>query len=293
MGHHRSGTTILYKLLAETTLFNVTTAYHVLNSGRLLSIHAASAEAEARQELSRLFESRGLKDREYDSMKITPDIPEEYAWVLDHQGRRPRLRPANLDRFLQFCAALTATQDPARPLLLKNPFDTPNFLYIGRVLPSARFVYIHRNPVDVVNSQLRAIRSILEKKNEYVALVMGRYRRLYERPLQLAAARWIYSDRLPVLVTQVARNIARTNDHFLRHGAELGDRCRNLTYEEFCAAPARTMTKTVDFLGLRETKALDYDALVQPRFTELLPEVKRRRERIRARNADYCRMFGF
>ena len=95
MGHHRSGTTILYQLLAQTALFNLTTAYHVLNRHRLLALHAAGEEPQAREELRRQFEARGLRDREFDSIKITPDIPEEYAYALEPQGPRPHERHAN------------------------------------------------------------------------------------------------------------------------------------------------------------------------------------------------------
>jgi LPS sulfotransferase NodH len=292
-GHHRSGTTILYKVLAETGLFNVTTVYHVVNRERLAAIHAARGEAAARADLQRLFESRGLEDREFDSVPIGPDLPEEYAYALRYQGRRPRLDDRNLDSFFEFCRDVTAIQDPARPLLLKNPFDVDNFVYMRRVLPGAQFVYIHRNPVDVINSQVRTIRSLLDRKNEYVALVHARYRALFEQPLKLAAARAMYSGRLPVLVAQVSRSVARINDYFLRHGAELGDRGLDLTYEELCAEPGRTMARILDFVGVRDGSARDYAALIKPRDAALLPEVARRRERIRARNAEYCRRFGF
>ncbi len=292
MGHHRSGTTILYKLLADTSLFNVTTAYHVLNRHRLLALHSAGEEPQAREELRRQFEARGLRDREFDSIEITPDIPEEYAYVLEHQGPRPRLSPQNLDGFQRFCRAVTAVQDPARPLLLKNPFDTGNFLYIREVLPAALFVYIHRDPVDVVSSQVRTVRSVLEKKNEYVALVVERYRRLYEQPFKLALSRFLFSDRFPLLVNQVARNVARVNDHVLRRGGEMGDRCFNLTYAELCAAPAQTISAILDFLGWRDVPERGYAGLVKPRRSEPPPGVEARRHRIRARNAEYCRRFG-
>jgi hypothetical protein len=292
LGHHRSGTTILYKLLAETTLFNVTTAYHVLNRDRLLQLHSAGEEPRAREDLSRRFEALGLLDREFDSIKITPDIPEEYAYALDHQGPRPRLSPRNLDGFLRFCRAVAATQDPDRPLLLKNPFDTDNFLYIREVLPRAVFVHIHRDPVDVVASQVRVARSILGKKNEYVALVVEQYRRLYDRPLKLALTRFLCSERFPLLVNDMARNVARVNDHVLRHGGEVRDRCFHLTYAELCAAPARTISAILAFLGWRDVPERNYSGLVQPRRSEPLPEVEARRDRMRARNAEYCHRFG-
>jgi hypothetical protein len=122
MGHHGPAT-ILYKLLADTGLFNVTTAYHVLNRDRLLALHASGQEAQAREELKHRFEASGLRDREFDSVKITPDIPEEYAYALDHQGPRPQLSPRNLEGFQRFCRAVTATGSGPAPAL-KNPFDT-------------------------------------------------------------------------------------------------------------------------------------------------------------------------
>ena len=292
MGHHRSGTTILYQLLAQTALFNLTTAYHVLNRHRLLALHAAGEEPQAREELRRQFEARGLRDREFDSIKITPDIPEEYAYALEPQGPRPRLSPQNLDGFQRFCRTVTATQDPARPLLLKNPYDTGNFLYIQEALPAAVFVYIHRDPVEVVSSQIRAIRSLLEKKNEYAALVVEGYRRLYEQPFNLALLRFLCAVRFPLLVGTVARNLARVNDHVLRHGEQMGDRCFNLTYAELCAAPAQTISAILQFLGRRDVPERDYAGLVKPRRSEPPPEVEARRHRIRARNAEYCRRFG-
>lgn len=291
-GHHRSGTTILYTVLAGTGLFNVTTVFHVVNRRRLGELHATGSAAAARAELERLFESRGLKDREFDSIPISPDMPEEYAYALQYQGRRPRLEAKNLESFVRFCRDVTALQDPSRPLLLKNPFDVDNVLYMHRAVPGARFVCIHRNPVDVVNSQVKTIRSLLQKKNEYVALVHERYRRLFGRPLALAAARAMYAERLPLLVTQVSRSVARINDHLLRHRGDLGDRGLDLTYEELCARPTHTIGRILDFIGVQGVPGQDYAALIKPREPALLPEVLRRRERIRARNAAYCRAFG-
>jgi hypothetical protein len=225
-------------------------------------------------------------------MPINADLPEEYAWALQHQGRRPRLDAANLPSFLEFCRDVTVCQDPARPLLLKNPFDVANSLFMARTFPAARFVHIHRNPVDVINSQVRAVRSLLAQKNEYVALLVRRYRALYERPAALAAVRFFYSPRWPVLVTQVARNVARSNDYILRHRKVLADRQLSLTYDDLCVRPAETMARILSFVGARLASTPDYAALIRPRESVLLDEVVARRTRIRARNADYCRWFG-
>ena len=293
MGPHRSGTTILYKLLADTGQFNVTTAYHILNRHRLSELSAPAAAAAARAELAALLEARGLKDRDFDAVPVTPDIPEEYAYALDHQGRRPMLDRANLPGFLSFCRAAQAVQDPTRPLLLKNPFDAANFLFIARAFPRARFVFVHRHPAEVISSQIRAIRSILEQRNDYVALVSGRYRRLVERPLMMGLARRLYSDRWPLLVLQVSRNIARVNRYYVEHRGMLEDAVAcDVSYPELCAGPAGVLARILASLGLPPPLARDYAAAIKPRPIALVPEVRQRLLRIEAQNAEYCRTVG-
>jgi hypothetical protein len=53
-----------------------------------------------------------------------------------------------------------------KPILLKNPYDFPNFLYIKRVFPNARFVFIHRNPLKTISSTLNAIKMILKNNKK-------------------------------------------------------------------------------------------------------------------------------
>lgn len=292
IGPHRSGTTILYKVLAETSCFNVTTAYHILNQSRLLHLDFHQLEQQARAELNQLFESKGLKDREFDSMKITPDIPEEYCFVLNHQDRRPLLSPANLERFVEFCKKVQLTQQPERPLLLKSPFDTTNFLHIYRTFPNAKFIFIYRHPAEVINSQIRAIRSVLERKNEYVALVWERYRRVFENPAKLALARWIYSESFPFLYYQVSRNIARNCDYVFRNLDTLGANAYGLTYRHLCGDPNAAIRQILGFLNLSEDTPRDYTPLIRPRESTFLPEVAKNRLKIGKRNEAYCRRFG-
>ena len=103
MGHHRSGTTILYSLLAKTGLFNVTTLFHVVNRQRLRMLHETGKEQEARRDLAAALQARGLANRKFDSVPISVDMPEEYAYALEEQGRRPQLSPATREGFLRFC----------------------------------------------------------------------------------------------------------------------------------------------------------------------------------------------
>jgi hypothetical protein len=294
MGPHRSGTTILYKLLAATGLFNVTTVFHVVNRRELAAYRDATVERDARRALSALFAERGLTDREFDSIPVGPDMPEEYAYALEHQGRRPRLDDKNLPGFLTFCRDVQALQDPDRPLLLKNPFDADNFVYIRREIPNARFVFVHRRPAEVISSQIRAIRSILDERNEYVALVSRRYDRLSAHRLTLGAARALYADRWPLLVEQVAGNVTRVNEYFVnnRHVFAAGQ-AAGVTYDSLCVRPEAAIRCAVDAIGLPAPRRHDYAELIRARSPELLPEVRARLARISRDNAAYCEVVGF
>jgi hypothetical protein len=292
IGPHRSGTTILYKILLESGCFNGVTAHHIINQNRLLYLHETGGEDQARIDLIRLFDSKGLKDRDFDSMKISPDLPEEYCFAFKYQGRRPVLSPNNLDSFTQFCRKLQYIQDRQRPLLLKNPFETVNFVPVAKAFPNAKFVFIYRHPAEVMNSHVRSIRGVLEKKNEYVALVWERYRRLYENPAKLALARALYCGSSPFLYWQVRRNIANIYDYVAGNIDTLGSAAIGLTYQELCERPNESIGSILQFLGVREPVSCDYGQFIQPRTSPLLPEIERDLPTIEQRNKQYMQKFG-
>jgi hypothetical protein len=292
IGPHRSGTTILYKVLLESGCFNGVTAYHIVNQNRLLSLHQTGRESQARAELVRLFESKGLKDREFDSMKISPDLPEEYCFAFKHQGRRPVLSPDNVESFTEFCRKLQFVQQRDRPLLLKNPFETVNFVPVAKAFPAAKFVFIYRHPAEVINSHVKGIRGILEKKNEYVAMVWERYRQLYENPTKLALARALYCGRSPFLYWHVRWNIAHIYDYVVNHADTLGSSAIGLTYNELCERPNESIASILRFLGVCESAPRDYRQFIQPRISPLLRDIERDLPAIEQRNSRYLKQFG-
>jgi hypothetical protein len=286
---HRSGTTLLYRLLAASGAFNVVTAFHVLNRHRLLQLQAAGALASARAELQRRLDAERVTD-EYGA-PVGADHPEEYSYALEHQGRRPVLDARNLESFARFCAAVQAVQDPERPLLLKNPFDTANFVFISQALPEARFILLHRRPIDVIDSQIRLIRWMLRTRSPYDAMIVERYRRLYDDPLRRAAARAVCSERLPILFELVFRNVAGGCEYAVRHADRLGTTAISLTYPGVCRDPSAAVGRVLDFLDVRWRGAADLPR-IDRREAPLIPEVERRRARIERRTAGYCRRFG-
>jgi hypothetical protein len=292
IGLHRSGTSLLQQLLFETGCFNTCTLFHLVNRDRLLYLHSRGELCKAREELADLLRTKGILDRGFDAMPVVPETPHEYCYAFARQGRRPKLTQRNLESFLVFCRKLLAVQGPERPILLKNPFDTVNFLNIHRMFPQAKFVFIHRSPAEVINSQFQSILSLFQRKNEFEALVIERYRRLWERPVLLELARLVYSERLPFLINQVCRHVARNCDYMLANSDRLGDAATALTYPHLCNEPAKSVHGVLDFLALRAQAEPDYQRLVRARRLPLAPAVERRLSRIAVRNAGYCRKFG-
>ena len=176
--------------------------------------------------------------------------------------------------------------------MLKNPFDTGNFIFIREAFPQARFVFIFRNPLEVISSQLHAIRTALEKEVAYDAIVSERYRRSLKSPLGLALTRWACSDRFPLLYFQIARNLTRQCDYIVKNFDTLAPRAVGITYRELCEAPAKSVDRIFSFLNLQPQRIPNYGKLIRPRYPKLLPEVRKRQDVIAERNKIFCNKFG-
>ena len=287
---HRSGTTLLYRILVESGSFNAVTVHHILNRHRLLQLHFTNQDQAAREELNRIFESKGIRNESMNSREFGSDVLEEYCYALDHQGRRPRLAPDNAEEFKLFTKKLQVIQDFSRPLLLKNPYDGVGFLYLAEVFPDARFIFIYRNPVDVINSKIRLNRLLLSKKFEYHAMVIQEYARLFEKPIKLAMARMVFSSRLPLMTELVFRDVSRSCDYVLENVGKLGEKAMGVTYPELCSDPTQVVHRVLEFLKL-PTNSRDYSDMIRKREPDILPEVEQLRSRIEKRNEGYCQAF--
>jgi hypothetical protein len=295
MGDHRTGTTILYTLLGATGCFNTLTVYHVLNRHELLHNHAKNITAQRKDDLAEVFRSKGLSNRVLDGIRAGPDMPEEYGYALQVKGPRLWLRPENLHEFTTLGKKVQHISDQTKPLLLKNPWDFfLNFMYVKQAFPRSKFIFIHRNPIRTINSQLSATRSMYNAKNEYIAMVLEPYRRTFERPALLRVVRFLFSSHFDLGYRLVSRHVARAVDYYLRNiGAFPAQDYVSVRYEDLCAQPERTITTILDTLGMKPNTALPYDSLIQVRNGSLLPEVARHQGVIRRRMQPYFDHFGY
>jgi hypothetical protein len=279
---------VLYKALAETRAFNVVTAYHVIRNRDMVANFSAGTEAEARGDLAAEFTRLGLTDRGIDGMPVTPDLPEEYGWLID-TAARPRLRPSTLPALINLCSRIRLTGGD-RPVLLKNPWDVLNFVFVKASFPRATLIFMHRHPLSVMNSQLAATRALLAARNAYLALLSPWYDGLFNRPVALGIARAL-SGRPGARI--VARHVRKAAQYYLDHVAAIPPAdCIELRYEDLCAAPQATVDRLLAALNLPAARGAFTD-LIRPRRPAVLPEVLNRYRRVRPSLAAYCSRHGY
>jgi sulfotransferase family protein len=273
MGSARSGTTILYRLLAMTGRFNPVTAYHLIDYDELVANHLEGRTERAKQELAQRFHDLGIAGTRFDGVEVSPDFPEEYGFAL---GDGQRITPRTLPRFLELCRKVQLISEPGRPLLLKNPWDARAFLYIKRVLPDSRFIFIHRNPVEVVQSLVDGVRALLRSRNAYHALLAQSYDRLMEQPLRRSVARMLFGPRLRLGTGIVGWQVAKNARYFVDHvGALPPEDHISVRYEDLCADPASAIGRSLRFLGLPESPEIPYRDFIRVRERRRAPEGER------------------
>jgi len=291
LGDHRSGTTLFYDMLGRTGAFNIVTAYHIIDYDRLLTNHIEGRTQQAKRELAQRFQALGIADRRIDGVVVHPDLPEEYGFFLE---RGNRLQAQTLERFSEGCRKIHYISDPERPLLLKNPWDYRHFEEVAGLFPEAPLLFMHRHPVETINSRLRAARDQLARKSEYTALLSKRYERLFRRPIGLFFLRLLFSDLRGLGARLTSRHVTRTASHYIEHLSELDDsRYREIRYEDLCLRPSQTIEGVLDFLGLQAREPVDFAQLIARRPAQLLPEVERWLPRFASRLEGYCERFGY
>jgi hypothetical protein len=294
MAEHRSGTTLLYQTLAATECFNFLRAYHIIKYDAILSNHVNRTENQVCQELEKLLKSLGMKDRVIDNVEVTPDLPEEYGFILKNSGYESYLNPDNLPIFKELCSKIQFVSAPDRPLLLKNPWCFSHFMYVKSAFPKAKFIFLHRHPIHVLNSRLKAARSILSSRNEYIVLISQQYKQIFDNPLQRFVYPLLYSSFLDLGLRRVTKEAVQSTTYFLENIDALPQRDYvSVTYEDLCKAPEATILKILGFLGLEARATLAYDSLIQPRPLKLLPEVERKYDEIRQKLQPYFAYHGY
>jgi hypothetical protein len=292
IGDHRSGTTVLYQLLASTGAFNVVTAYDVVCYDQIVTNHVAGRSAQARQALGARFAGLGLATRGIDEVAVTPDLPEEYGFIIEDSGR-PQLSRKTLAKFVEVCQKIRFIGRD-RPLLLKSPWDVLAFAYVKEAFPRSKFIFVHRHPLGTMNSQLSATQSLFAQRNEYVAMLSPWYRDLFDRPTALRLTRAASSSRFGIGPALVARHVGKVASYYLQHvGALPPEDYTELRYEDLCTDPDATIQRILTFLGRHAEQPVAMRDSIRPRAARIRPEVLARYRRIQDQLEPFCRRLGY
>jgi len=203
IGHHRSGTTHLWNLLATNPRFAYPTVLQAIFPLTFLTVEGAMAG---------LMRTLGFSNRPQDNVALTPRSPaseERALCALTFVSiQMVRHFPHHRERFERFLTMRNATAEEReswkqafdwfarklllhygaeRTLLFKSPDHTAKIALIREVFPDARFVHVHRHPCKVYQST-----RWMEQKTqplfayqrqasaELDAFIVWRYRRMYE-----------------------------------------------------------------------------------------------------------------
>lgn len=176
IGHWRSGTTLLHDLISQDPQFAFPNLYQVLFPSHFLTteriaVPLTSWMVPKSRPMDNIKTSwRSTQEDEIALLLLTllspymvmafPDQPEKYQKTWDLKGLPQSDVQRWKDAMALFVKKLTV-RDP-RQQVMKSPGHTMKIPYILELFPDARFLYIYRNPYNVIRSGVHLRRTICE-----------------------------------------------------------------------------------------------------------------------------------
>jgi hypothetical protein len=294
MGIQRSGTSILYKMLSSTNFFNTVNAYHIIKYDELIYNKINKIEKKEKNKLDEFFKNKSQLNRGIDKLQINSNFAEEYGFILGNRTNDSKLKSESLPIFIQLCKKIQYLSKNNKPILLKNPFDFTNFKYINQVFPDAQMIFIHRNPIKTLNSQLKALRTLLKNKSEYMALLSSSYKKLYQNRFSLGYTRFLHRYLKPYIISkQINRLVDATNSYIENIKSIDYKTYINLRYEDLCENPNDEIYKVLNFLNLKPKKNIRFNEYIKTRKTTNLSELEKRKNYIYKKMKPYYNLFNY
>lgn len=294
LGLHRSGTSILYKMLTATGCFTPVTAYHLIRYNQLLSDYETNKIESSKKELTESFRKKGLKDRGIDRLQITADFAEEYGFLLGQKTFQMYIAPKNLSLFIELGKKVQYISNNKKPILFKNPYDLSNFLYIKQMFPTAKFVFIHRHPFKTLSSNIKAVRLLLQDKNPYTTQLFKLYNKTYENPLILYPSKWSFLNFSAIGMVLLTRYSSKSIKYYLKNIEHLPEQDYvTITYEDLCINPKKNIETIMKCLNIAIPKKIDFSSFIKPRKIDLDQSVKQLRFFIFRCMEDYFEKFSY
>jgi len=278
LGPHRSGTTILCKALAAFGEFVYLTAADIIATHQ-----GADRKGSTLSELVDRGETRVIDD-----VRLSGDLPEEYGFLLP----RRRLSEESAPKLVAIYRDLAAAKGPGKPGLLRNPWDLSRTALIHRLFPKARFVFVMREPVATINSQLQAMRTLFATPSQYHAMLDPRYARLTRRKVLFALYRFVISRGR--MVDRILKGFVASTDTLIRDLPHLPpEQWMVVRYEDLLSQPAKELTRLYEFLDLSVEEIPNLASEIRPSGRALDPHVEARIPKILERTRKFRERFGY
>jgi hypothetical protein len=198
LGHWRSGTTYLHHLLSLDPRFAfVTTVQAIHPATSLVTSPLFTRRANHKRPMDNVVQGPGTAQEDEFAVAslslCSPFVGFVFPRRAEHYDRFLTFDDTTLDDTLAWKAAVLRTARKAtliaggRRLVLKSPPHTARIRLILELFPHAKFVHLHRNPVDVLRSTLGLNRNLawysyLQRPNEAALQndAFRRYRLMHE-----------------------------------------------------------------------------------------------------------------
>jgi hypothetical protein len=278
LGPHRSGTTIVCKALASSGAFVYLTASDIVATHTGATLVGSPIGELARRKGTRVI----------DDVPLSEDLPEEYGFLLP----RRRLSEESAPKLVAIYRDLVEESGSGKMSLLRNPWDLSRTALIHRLFPRARFVFVVRDPVATINSQLQAMRTLFASPSEYHALLDSRYARLARRKVLFAFYRFVISRRR--MVDRILKGFVASTDALIRDLPHLPpEQWMVVRYEDLLSHPAKELARLYGFLDLSVEKIPNLASEIRPSGRALDPHVEARIPRILERTRSFRKRFGY
>lgn len=242
VGLHRSGTTLLYDLVAAVMNGVVIDAY---SATTMDARHPEAWEdtpelrARFREELDR----RGVHDRGVDGRPVDDRLPEEFGWILQRARTWRDPRPDRVALITRIVGRLEEVNGTDRPIVLKDPRSVDITGDLARRFPLAGFVFVRRNLAAVHASQAHGAARIVTTQSPYLAMLLGD-----PRGLNRATAAWTAvagEERIGARITSVTgRSLRRQVSAVLAAYRSVPTHRRVLfDYRTLCDDPRRELER--------------------------------------------------
>jgi hypothetical protein len=272
LGLHRSGTSILYKILNETRQVNIFNLYQQLYYDEITNNHINKLEAKKKQEINKLLINKGIVDRKTDRLKVNADFAQEYFFLFLDKNLPSILDESNKNLLDELCRKIKYISGNNYPILLKNPEDFSNFLYIKKSYPNAKFIFINRNPLNVIDSIMRLWKTHFGTKNEFLGIYYKKYNELYDNPVSRLLFRKYYLPPLSMGLFHTIHRCTKAVNYYLDNRDKLDKQeYISIKYEDLCNKPNDIKNEILKFLNIKSD--IDFSDFIKPRNIALSKDI--------------------